>query len=240
MYIKVDENLEILEYHARGHFDGVSHVVVRTNKDKSSSIVCRGNLETCKDFCGIDVEANSMKEKIQEFKKKANRPNAWDNDVEKLLNACGGDLDLAVSLIQSGGAQKNDGMPLSKDYEGLKKLRQYLDIWESGKMIGGVHVSLQDIRECQDIYDKLSAGKEVEFINNIVRDILEKCNINVVNFGNGWKASVDKVKVLSDEQILKRINENIARQMAKRLEKPSVELLSRMEADARKENGFWY
>jgi hypothetical protein len=37
--------------------------------------------------------------KIKEFKEKANRPNASDNDVKKLIRACGGDVDKAVSLI---------------------------------------------------------------------------------------------------------------------------------------------
>lgn len=39
------------------------------------------------------------KQKIEEFKRKANRPMASDGDVEKLLTSCGGDVDLAVSLI---------------------------------------------------------------------------------------------------------------------------------------------
>lgn len=37
--------------------------------------------------------------KIKEFKEKANRPDASDNDVKKLIRACGGDVDKAVSLI---------------------------------------------------------------------------------------------------------------------------------------------
>lgn len=37
--------------------------------------------------------------KIKEFKEKANRPDASDNDAKKLIRACGGDVDKAVSLI---------------------------------------------------------------------------------------------------------------------------------------------
>lgn len=40
------------------------------------------------------------KEKIEEFKRKANRPNAWDKDVARILRDCGGDVDRAVSLIK--------------------------------------------------------------------------------------------------------------------------------------------
>lgn len=40
-----------------------------------------------------------MDDKIKEFKRRANRPNAADEDVKRLLNACGGDVDLAVSMM---------------------------------------------------------------------------------------------------------------------------------------------
>lgn len=39
-------------------------------------------------------------EKIEEFKRKANKPDAIEEDVAKLLDACGGDVDMAVSLIE--------------------------------------------------------------------------------------------------------------------------------------------
>lgn len=52
-YIKVDEDIEIKEYHIHGEFDGVKHIVIRTNKDNSISIVCRGNLQECREFCRI-------------------------------------------------------------------------------------------------------------------------------------------------------------------------------------------
>ena len=45
----------------------------------------------------IDEE---LKEKIEDFKIKAERPHALDTDVEKLLRACGGNVELAVSLIK--------------------------------------------------------------------------------------------------------------------------------------------
>lgn len=39
------------------------------------------------------------REMIEEFKEKADRPKALDADVKRLLLACGGDIDLAVSLM---------------------------------------------------------------------------------------------------------------------------------------------
>ena len=44
-------------------------------------------------------EEKQMDKLIKSFKELTNRPGAWDEDVVKLLNACGGDLELAVSLI---------------------------------------------------------------------------------------------------------------------------------------------
>lgn len=44
-------------------------------------------------------EDTELKKKIEEFKRKANRPYAWNSDVEKLLNACGGSVELAVETI---------------------------------------------------------------------------------------------------------------------------------------------
>jgi hypothetical protein len=45
------------------------------------------------------MSENELNRKIEEFKRKANRPNASDEDVKKLLKACGGDVNLAVSLM---------------------------------------------------------------------------------------------------------------------------------------------
>lgn len=45
------------------------------------------------------IAMDELEEKINEFKKRANRPNAWDLDVKKLLRDCNWDVDLAVSLI---------------------------------------------------------------------------------------------------------------------------------------------
>lgn len=46
------------------------------------------------------MSEKELKEKIEEFKRKADRPHAADMDVEQLLRACGGNVDLAVSLIK--------------------------------------------------------------------------------------------------------------------------------------------
>ena len=41
-----------------------------------------------------------IKSMIEDFKRKTNRPHALDSDVEKLLKACGGSVDVAVNLIK--------------------------------------------------------------------------------------------------------------------------------------------
>lgn len=45
------------------------------------------------------IKLTTNQRKIKEFKEKANRPDASDNDVKKLIRACGGDVDKAVALI---------------------------------------------------------------------------------------------------------------------------------------------
>lgn len=45
------------------------------------------------------VTESELKSMINEFKRKANRPHAYEKDVERLLKSCGYDVDLAVSLI---------------------------------------------------------------------------------------------------------------------------------------------
>ena len=70
------------------------------NKDDSKLNVGShwgGHTNTIKSLQEPKLTTNQRK--IKEFKEKANRPDASDNDVKKLIRACGGDVDKAVSLI---------------------------------------------------------------------------------------------------------------------------------------------
>ena len=69
----------------------------------------------------------------------------------------------------------------------MDKLKQYLDIWFEGKKVKGISVTPLDIRECETIYNAISIGQKPSFINNNVKKILDKCNINTKEEGIGWK-----------------------------------------------------
>lgn len=54
------------------------------------------------------------KEMIEEFKMKSSSVNVLDSDVEKLIMACGGDIDLAVKLIVDRRKEINERCAVSK------------------------------------------------------------------------------------------------------------------------------
>ena len=65
----------------------------------------------------------------------------------------------------------------------MSKLKSYIEQWKNGKSIKGVYVSLYDINCCIDIYN----GIITEFISGKVKEILDKCDIETVEHGIGWK-----------------------------------------------------
>lgn len=69
----------------------------------------------------------------------------------------------------------------------MKKFREYIETWIDGKNIRGINVTLSDIDECIYIYNSIVKKKKPEFINGKVKDILDKCGINTVTCGIGWK-----------------------------------------------------
>lgn len=69
----------------------------------------------------------------------------------------------------------------------MKKFREYIETWIDGKNIRGINVALSDIDECIYIYNSIVKKEKPEFINGKVKDILDKCGINTVTYGIGWK-----------------------------------------------------
>lgn len=69
----------------------------------------------------------------------------------------------------------------------MKKLRTYIEKWIDGKKVKGINVSLYDIQECIRVYNAIVTKNNTEFINGKVKDILDKCNIQTVECGIGWK-----------------------------------------------------
>ena len=69
----------------------------------------------------------------------------------------------------------------------MTKLRGYIEKWLNGQNIKGVKVSLIDIKECVSIYNTLVRKEKPEFINGRVKEILDKCKIETVKEGIGWR-----------------------------------------------------
>ena len=69
----------------------------------------------------------------------------------------------------------------------MKKLRTYLTKWIDGQKVRGINVSLYDVQECVRIYNAMVRKEKPEFINGKVKEILDKCGINTVVEGIGWR-----------------------------------------------------
>ena len=69
----------------------------------------------------------------------------------------------------------------------MKKFRTYLEKWINGEKVRGINVSLYDIQECVRIYNAMVRKEKPEFINEKVKEILDKCKIETVVEGIGWR-----------------------------------------------------
>lgn len=69
----------------------------------------------------------------------------------------------------------------------MKKLRTYIEKWMDGQKVRGINVSLYDIQECVRIYNAMVRKEKPEFINGKVKEILDKCKIETVEEGIGWR-----------------------------------------------------
>lgn len=69
----------------------------------------------------------------------------------------------------------------------MKKLRTYIEKWLDGQKVRGIQVSLTDIKECVRIYNEMVLNEKPEFINGKVKEICDKCKIETVEEGIGWR-----------------------------------------------------
>ena len=69
----------------------------------------------------------------------------------------------------------------------MKKFKGYIEKWLDGQKVRGIQVSLLDIRECVRIYNAMVLNEKPEFINGKVKEILDKCKIETVEEGIGWR-----------------------------------------------------
>lgn len=69
----------------------------------------------------------------------------------------------------------------------MKKLRGYIEKWLDGQKVRGIYVSLIDIKECVRIYNTIARKEKPKFINSRVKEILDKCKIETVEEGIGWR-----------------------------------------------------
>ena len=69
----------------------------------------------------------------------------------------------------------------------MERLKGYIEKWLDGQKVRGIQVSLLDIRECVRIYNAIVRTEKPEFINGKVKEILDKCKIETVVEGIGWR-----------------------------------------------------
>ena len=71
----------------------------------------------------------------------------------------------------------------------MKKFRTYIEKWLNGEKVRSIDVSLHDIHECIRVYNAIVTNENTEFINGKVKEILDKCNIQTIECGIGWKVA---------------------------------------------------
>lgn len=72
----------------------------------------------------------------------------------------------------------------------MKKLRQYIETWLEGKQVRSIkNIPLETIWECVDIYNAIARKEKPSFISGKVKEILDKCGIETVIEGIGWKVA---------------------------------------------------
>ena len=70
----------------------------------------------------------------------------------------------------------------------MKKLRDWIETWIDGKKVRGIkNVSLTTIWNLVDIYNAIIRKEKPTFIDGKVKEILDKCGIETVVEGIGWR-----------------------------------------------------
>ena len=72
----------------------------------------------------------------------------------------------------------------------MKKLRNWIETWFDGKEVRGIkNVPLATRYEILDIYNSIIRKEKPSFINGTVKEILDKCGIDTVVEGIGWRVA---------------------------------------------------
>lgn len=70
----------------------------------------------------------------------------------------------------------------------MKKLRSWIETWIEGKQVRGIkNVSSATIWELADIYNAIIRKEKPSFIDGKAKEILDKCGIETVVEGIGWR-----------------------------------------------------
>ena len=71
----------------------------------------------------------------------------------------------------------------------MNKLKECLIKWTDGQKVKGISVTPYDIEECIRVYNAMARKEKPEFINEKVKEILDKCKIETVKKGIGWRVA---------------------------------------------------
>lgn len=71
----------------------------------------------------------------------------------------------------------------------MKQLHKYLCIWFDGGSVRGLRVTPCEIYILCDIYNAIIRKEKPEFIQQDIKDVLDKCGIKTVSSGIGWRVA---------------------------------------------------
>ena len=70
----------------------------------------------------------------------------------------------------------------------MKRLRNWRELWIDGKQVRGIkNITPATIWELIDIYNAIIRENKPSFINSTVKEVLDKCGIETVVEGIGWR-----------------------------------------------------
>ena len=69
----------------------------------------------------------------------------------------------------------------------MKKLKSYIETWLNGGHVRNITITSTVFWQLVDIYNAICRGEKPEFIMQDVKDILDRCQIETVSHGIGWR-----------------------------------------------------
>lgn len=71
----------------------------------------------------------------------------------------------------------------------MRELKPYIGKWITFGKVKGIKISLADANECVHICESVMHGERPYFINERVKEILDKSGIKTVVEGIGWRVA---------------------------------------------------